>query len=70
MMPQPNKTFSQLTRKKYGGTSDLLAETKFKDEKNRLALIKRNIIHKTRDRKFKIAFKKQYKVLNISVEKV
>ena len=50
MMPQPKKTNKQLARKKYGGTSDLLAKTRFKDENdNLLALIKINNMHKTRE---------------------
>ena len=53
------KTYRQLARRKCGGISDLLAKTRFKDENDNLsALIKRNIIHKTRERKFEFAFNK------------
>ena len=68
MMPLTKKTYRQLARWKYGGTSDLLAKTRFKDE-NLLESIKRNIIHITRERKLKFAFKKLQEVPNKLEEK-
>ena len=70
MMPQPMKTYKQLARMMYGGTSDPLAKTRMKDENdNILALITRSIFHKTRDKKFKFAFNKLHEVLNILEER-
>ena len=69
-MPQPKKTYKQLEMRKYVGTSDLLAKTRFKDENDNIsASFKRNITHKTSERKFEFAFKKLHEVLNKSEEK-
>ena len=57
MIPQPKKTYYQLAKRKYGGTSDLMAKTKIKDENDNLsALITRIIIRKTKERKFEFMF--------------
>ena len=70
MMPQPKKTCILLARRKYADTIDLLAKTRFMDEnENILASINRNIIHKTRERKFEFAFNKLHEVLNKLEEK-
>ena len=64
MMPQSKKIFKQLARRKYGGTSDLLAKSRFKD-----GITPRNIIHKNMERKFEFAFNKLHEVLNKLEEK-
>ena len=59
-----------MARRKYGGTSDLLAKIRFKDENENLsASIRRNIIHKPRERKFEFAFNKLHEVLKKLEEK-
>ena len=59
-----------MARRKYSGTSDLLAKTRFRDENDNLsALIKRLIIHKSRKFKFEFAFNKRHEVLNKLEEK-
>ena len=68
--PHSKKLYRQLARRKYDGTKDLLAQTRFKDENDNLsASIKRNIIHKTRERKFKFAFNLLHEVLSKLEEK-
>ena len=58
MMHQPKKTYTQLARMKYGGTSDPLAETRFKDENdNLLALITRNVFSQDQGVKVQICLK-------------
>ena len=60
-MPQSKKTHRQLARRKYGGTSDLLTKTRFKDENDNLsASIKK---------KFEFSFNKLHEVLNQLEEK-
>ena len=55
-----------MARRKYSGTSDLMAKARLKDENDNLSasIDKINIIHRTRERKFQFTYNKLHEVLN------
>ena len=71
MLSQPKKTYRHMARRKYNGTSDLMAKARLKDENDNLpaSINKINIIHRVRERKFKFTYNKLHEVLNKLEEK-
>ena len=60
-----------MARRKYSGTSDLMAKARLKDENDNLSasIDEINIIHRTRERKFQFTYNKLHEVLNKLEEK-
>ena len=66
MLSQPKKTYRHMARRKYNGTSDLMAKARLKDENDNLSasINKISIIHRTRERKFQFKHIKIHEVLS------
>ena len=68
MLSQPKKTYRHMARRKYNGTSDLMAKARLKDENDNLSA-SIDKIHRTRERKFQFTYNKLHEVLNKLEEK-